>query len=234
MALGRNASASAAQSVALGSNSIADRANTVSVGAAGSERQIVNVARGTAATDAVNVTQLQDVTALLGGGAKIKADGTVQAPSYAVTGATQPIQTVSAAVTALDASIQDRVAYDSPSHDKVTLGGATASAPVALTNVKAAALSDTSNDAVNGSQLNTTNKNGDLAAIVRRQHQQRRRHQVFPPELEACRFHCDGHRLRGNRRRGQCVGQQRRRARFELSGKSREYGLSRRGRRSER
>ena len=155
----QRASATAASSVALGSNSIADRANTVSVGAAGSERQIVNVARGTAATDAVNVTQLQDVTTLLGGGAKIKADGTVQAPSYAVTGAAQPLQTVSAAITALDASIQNRVAYDSPSHDKVTLGGATASAPVALTNVKAAALSDTSTDAVNGSQLNTTNKN---------------------------------------------------------------------------
>ncbi|MFC0574029.1 YadA family autotransporter adhesin [Paraburkholderia solisilvae] len=57
-AMGANAKASADNSVALGANSVADRANTVSVGAAGSERQIVNVAAGTQATDAVNVDQL--------------------------------------------------------------------------------------------------------------------------------------------------------------------------------
>jgi autotransporter adhesin len=56
--MGANAKASADNSVALGANSVADRANTVSVGAAGSERQIVNVAAGTAATDAVNVEQM--------------------------------------------------------------------------------------------------------------------------------------------------------------------------------
>jgi autotransporter adhesin len=44
-------------SVALGANSIADRDNTVSVGAPGAERQITNVADGTAPTDAVNVRQ---------------------------------------------------------------------------------------------------------------------------------------------------------------------------------
>ncbi|MBW9103314.1 YadA family autotransporter adhesin, partial [Paraburkholderia phenoliruptrix] len=57
-AMGANASASAANSVALGANSVADRANTVSVGSAGNERQITNVAAGTATTDAVNVGQL--------------------------------------------------------------------------------------------------------------------------------------------------------------------------------
>jgi trimeric autotransporter adhesin len=60
-AMGANAKASADNSVALGANSVADRANTVSVGAAGSERQIVNVAAGTEATDAVNVEQLNAV-----------------------------------------------------------------------------------------------------------------------------------------------------------------------------
>ena len=61
MALGENALASAANSVALGFGSVADQANTVSVGAVGTERRIVNVAAGTAATDAVNFSQLTAV-----------------------------------------------------------------------------------------------------------------------------------------------------------------------------
>lgn len=57
-AFGRGAQAIASNSVALGQGSVADRADTVSVGASGSERQITNVAAGTADTDAVNVGQL--------------------------------------------------------------------------------------------------------------------------------------------------------------------------------
>jgi autotransporter adhesin len=49
--------------VALGDGSVADRANTVSVGSAGNERQVTNVAAGTATTDAVNVGQLNDAVA---------------------------------------------------------------------------------------------------------------------------------------------------------------------------
>jgi phosphoglycerate kinase len=49
-------------SVALGAGSTTgERANIVSVGTAGSERQITNVAAGTAGTDAVNMTQLDAV-----------------------------------------------------------------------------------------------------------------------------------------------------------------------------
>jgi autotransporter adhesin len=62
VAIGGAAVASAKNSVALGANSVADRANSVSVGAAGSERQITNVAAGTATTDAVNVGQLNAVS----------------------------------------------------------------------------------------------------------------------------------------------------------------------------
>ena len=58
VAIGADASATAADSVALGSGSLADRANTVSVGTVGGERQIVNVADGTAATDAATVGQM--------------------------------------------------------------------------------------------------------------------------------------------------------------------------------
>jgi autotransporter adhesin len=47
-----------ANAVALGQGSVADRANTVSVGSEGNERQVTNVAAGSAATDAVNKGQL--------------------------------------------------------------------------------------------------------------------------------------------------------------------------------
>jgi autotransporter adhesin len=78
IAIGTSAQASAANSVAIGAGSVAARgpqlayaaiglpdpqlsAGEFSVGAAGAERQITNVAAGSAATDAVNVAQLQGV-----------------------------------------------------------------------------------------------------------------------------------------------------------------------------
>jgi autotransporter adhesin len=57
-AIGENSQVTANNSVALGANSVADRDNTVSVGAPGAERQIINVADGTAPTDAMNKRQL--------------------------------------------------------------------------------------------------------------------------------------------------------------------------------
>ncbi len=59
IAVGAGASASAANSIAVGAGSVADRANSVSIGAVGAERQVTNVAAATAATDAVNLGQLQ-------------------------------------------------------------------------------------------------------------------------------------------------------------------------------
>ena len=61
VALGDGTRVYASNAVALGYNSVADRANTVSVGSVGNERQITNVAAGTANTDAVNVAQLNEV-----------------------------------------------------------------------------------------------------------------------------------------------------------------------------
>jgi len=58
-ALGQGASASAAGAVAIGQGSVADEANTVSVGSNGQERRVSHVAAGTAATDAVNLQQMQ-------------------------------------------------------------------------------------------------------------------------------------------------------------------------------
>ncbi|WP_232316679.1 YadA family autotransporter adhesin [Candidatus Burkholderia verschuerenii] len=62
-AIGANSSATADSSVALCASSVSDRANKVSVGSAGNERQITNVAAGTADTDLVNVNQLNEATA---------------------------------------------------------------------------------------------------------------------------------------------------------------------------
>lgn len=61
--LGHNAKVTGEGGVALGAGSVADRANAVSVGSKGAERQIINVAKGTEDTDAVNVSQLKDVKA---------------------------------------------------------------------------------------------------------------------------------------------------------------------------
>lgn len=114
IALGTSSMATASGAVALGANAKADRANTVSVGNTTLQRQIVNLAAGTADTDAVNVGQLRD---------------------------------------AVSAGLGDAVTYDSPAHDAVTLGGATASAPVRLANVANGVIDAASRDAVNGSQL---------------------------------------------------------------------------------
>lgn len=80
-ALGQNAQAIHDNSVALGANSITDRPNSVSVGSPGAERQITNVADGTAMTDAVNIRQLYRTGALsaaLSGLAPIPYDPSVK------------------------------------------------------------------------------------------------------------------------------------------------------------
>jgi autotransporter adhesin len=51
--------------VALGQGSVAGEANTISVGTAGAERRIVNVAAGTASTDAINLSQLAATNAAI-------------------------------------------------------------------------------------------------------------------------------------------------------------------------
>ncbi|MBQ5344817.1 MAG: YadA-like family protein, partial [Acidaminococcaceae bacterium] len=59
-AIGKGAKVTVADAVALGSGSVADTANTISVGSSSLQRKIVNVAAGTADTDAVNFKQLSD------------------------------------------------------------------------------------------------------------------------------------------------------------------------------
>ena len=77
LAVGYSANASGKNSVAIGYNSVASEAYTVSVGGNGTTRRIVNVAEGTADTDAATVGQLASLGSKVAGivGAKIGYDG---------------------------------------------------------------------------------------------------------------------------------------------------------------
>jgi len=81
-AIGQGASVTGTNSVALGQDSVADRDNTVSVGSSGNERQVTNVAAGTATTDAVNKGQLDS--------------GVAEARTYTDTTATQTLSSANA------------------------------------------------------------------------------------------------------------------------------------------
>jgi trimeric autotransporter adhesin len=156
-AMGYRANATGANSVALGARSVADADNTVSVGSSTAQRRIVNVAAGTQANDVVNVSQLQNVTSLLGGGAKVNTDGTIQAPAYSIAGKSSA--TVGDAIANIDTELSNKVAYDTTNKAHITLGGVGTSKLVTISNVNAGDLSSSSTDAVNGSQLNSTNQN---------------------------------------------------------------------------
>ena len=73
--LGHNAKVTGEGGVALGAGSVADRANAVSVGSTGANRQIINVAAGSEATDAVNVSQLQKVSDTANAGWNLYTNG---------------------------------------------------------------------------------------------------------------------------------------------------------------
>ena len=69
VALGSGAKATygGSNSVALGMGSVADQGNVISVGNADNQRRIINVARGTKPTDAVNKEQLDEVAGTVSG-----------------------------------------------------------------------------------------------------------------------------------------------------------------------
>jgi autotransporter adhesin len=179
IAIGENAKATHLNATAIGVDSATDRNESVSIGNGTTKRQLTNMAAGTQSTDAVNVSQLSPVVNALGGGASINATtGVVTGPSYNLTnGGTQT--TVGGALGALDGALSTAntnignnttnitnlqqqvgaisnsgVQYDDPaSKGQVTLGGTGASSTVKLTNVANGAISSSSTDAVNGSQL---------------------------------------------------------------------------------
>lgn len=120
VAIGRSAvvMGSGTGAIALGSDALADSADVVSVGhRAGTfnpvtgtfydhtlNRRIINVAAASSDTDAVNLAQLEAVTAAFGGGAGI-AGGVFTAPTFTIHGTSY--NNVGAAFGAVDASITD-------------------------------------------------------------------------------------------------------------------------------
>ncbi len=88
-----------------------------------------------------------------GGGRQISNVAAGSAPSDAVN-----VAQLTAALVSVSGGAGNSVQYDDLQHTSVTLGGAgTGAAPVALGNVAAGALTPTSTQAVNGSQLYATN-----------------------------------------------------------------------------
>ncbi|WP_416046026.1 YadA family autotransporter adhesin, partial [Burkholderia anthina] len=166
IAIGRQSSVTgtALNSVALGANSVADRLNSISVGSTGQQRQIIYVARGTANTDAVNVSQLKEAVAAFGGNASVGADGSIVNPTYTIGGTTY--RNVGDALDAL-ASLGGGGGTDplavtygknsdgTPNFEVVTLKGTDGTT---LSNVKAGVADK---DAVNVSQLKGSGLIGD-------------------------------------------------------------------------
>ncbi|KAF1006524.1 MAG: Autotransporter adhesin SadA [Luteibacter sp.] len=103
--VGNGAQATANNAVALGQGSVADRANTVSVGSKGAERQIANVAAGTADTDAANVSQVNAVRAA-GVHYDTRADGSVDYGNVSLGAAGTPavVHNVAAGTATTDAA----------------------------------------------------------------------------------------------------------------------------------
>ena len=158
-AIGAQASAQGKNSVALGAGSVATDADTVSVGNTTAQRQIVNMAAGdisTTSTDAINGSQLyaisKSVADNLGGGATVNAQGVVTSPNYRLKSGI--FGTVGDALTGLD---NNTLQWDSLTKAYSAAHGTDTTSTI--TNVKDGAISDTSKDAVNGSQLKTTNDN---------------------------------------------------------------------------
>ncbi|WNE04862.1 YadA-like family protein [Escherichia coli] len=169
LALGSSSSAGGNNSVAIGANSTAGEDNVVSVGSGSAQRRIVNMAAGTISTDskeAINGSQLyaisRSVADRLGGGANVATNGTIMDMSFQLK--KKNFNNVGEAIQYLD---NETLHWDSAkgafsaSYIVKNADGTIAStvAENKIINVKDGDISATSKDAVNGSQLKTTNDN---------------------------------------------------------------------------
>ncbi len=163
LALGSSSSAGGNNSVAIGANSTADEDNVISVGSGSAQRRIVNMAAGTISTDskeAINGSQLyaisRSVADRLGGGADVAGNGTIMGMSYKLK--KRNFNNVGEALQYLD---NETLHWDSAngafsaSYIVKNADGTIASnvAENKIINVKDGVISETSKDAVNGSQL---------------------------------------------------------------------------------
>ncbi|HEB1799742.1 TPA: YadA-like family protein [Escherichia albertii] len=161
LALGSQSKVTANNSVALGAGSVAATDDTVSVGNSTTQRKIVNMDKGeisNTSTEAINGSQLyaisKSVSDRLGGGSSVNTNGTINAPSYALKSGTY--NNVGAALTGID---EDTLHWNSTSNKFSASHGS--STTNIITNVANGNVAAGSTDAVNGSQLKTTNDNVD-------------------------------------------------------------------------
>ncbi|MDA8502839.1 YadA-like family protein [Citrobacter sp. Awk 2] len=159
IAIGSLSNVTGVNSVALGTESTAAEDNTVSVGNDTQQRKIVHMAKGdisSTSTDAINGSQLYDISKSvadrLGGGASVSTAGVVNAPSYKLQSGS--FNNVGDALKGID---DNTLQWDSLKNVYSAAHGSNATSTI--TNVKAGALSASSTDAVNGSQLFETNQN---------------------------------------------------------------------------
>ncbi|WP_396017563.1 YadA-like family protein [Escherichia albertii] len=159
LALGSQSKVTANNSVALGAGSVAATDDTVSVGNSTTQRKIVNMDKGeisNTSTEAINGSQLyaisKSVSDRLGGGSSVNTNGTINAPSYALKSGTY--NNVGAALTGID---EDTLHWNSTSNKFSASHGS--STTNIITNVANGNVAAGSTDAVNGSQLKTTNDN---------------------------------------------------------------------------
>ncbi|BDQ78850.1 adhesin [Escherichia coli] len=134
-------------------------------GTNGDASVITDVADGEisdSSSDAVNGSQLHGVSSYvvdaLGGGAEVNADGTITAPTYTIANA--DYDNVGDALNAIDTTLDDALLWDADAGENGAFSAAHGKDKTAsvITNVANGAISATSSDAINGSQLYTTNK----------------------------------------------------------------------------
>ncbi|MFS9521277.1 adhesin, partial [Klebsiella pneumoniae] len=134
-------------------------------GTNGDASVITDVADGEisdSSSDAVNGSQLHGVSSYvvdaLGGGAEVNADGTITAPTYTIANA--DYDNVGDALNAIDTTLDDALLWDADAGENGVFSAAHGKDKTAsvITNVANGAISAASSDAINGSQLYTTNK----------------------------------------------------------------------------
>ncbi|HEC3578744.1 TPA: YadA-like family protein, partial [Escherichia coli] len=124
---------------------------------------VANGAVSSTSSDAINGSQLYGVSDYiadaLGGNAVVNADGSITAPTYAIAGGSY--SNVGDALEAIDTTLDDALLWDATANDGAgafSAGRGVDNTASKITNVANGAISATSSDAINGSQLYTTNK----------------------------------------------------------------------------
>ena len=139
-----------------------ETASAFSAGHGGNASKITNVASGAVSetsTDAINGGQLygvsNSVVDALGGGAAVNADGSISAPTYSI--ANTDYNNVGDALDAIDSTLDDALLWDATAGEDGAFSASRDGKASVITNVANGDISETSTDAINGSQLFATN-----------------------------------------------------------------------------